>query len=362
MMHSRNFGLDVVRTTAILPVLAVHYLAFTAPKAPALVWQGGILGVTIFFVLSGFLIGRIMLRQFDGDAGWPEVMTFYRRRWLRTLPLYYVAFATALFVSPAGIRLAAEIDWRTILYLPFLQNFAWPIPNWFSESWSLAVEEWFYLLFPLGILALRRVPILTRVAMLATIMALLPAVLRSVSHLVDIAPTQNIVVLRLDAIAFGVLAACLDRTCPDFIRRCRWLLGAAGLAGMAAAYWSSVQATPWLPPVVQPSLMGASIAAVILSFNALNWDRIASGPVGALINWTSTRSYALYLCHGVVVRLMLYKGTFDKPALLSLTVYIAFCAILSELAHRTIERPFMAMRPPENRVPQTDNGAVRAAA
>ena len=59
---------------------------------------------------------------------------------------------------------------------------------------------------------------------------------------------------------------------------------------------------------------------------------------------------------------MLYKGALDKPALISLAVYVAACAILSELAHRTIELPFMAMRPPEKRVPQADSGAVRAAA
>src|SRR5262245_19657934 len=133
-MHSRNFGLDVVRSAAILPVLAVHYLAFTVPQAPALVWPYGILGVTIFFVLSGFLIGRIMLRQFDRSAGWPELLTFYQRRWLRTLPLYYLALVVGLFVSPGGIGFAPAAGWRTLLYIPFLQNFAWPIPDWFSES------------------------------------------------------------------------------------------------------------------------------------------------------------------------------------------------------------------------------------
>jgi peptidoglycan/LPS O-acetylase OafA/YrhL len=361
-MHSRNFGLDVVRAAAILPVLAVHYLAFTAPKAPALVWPAGILGVTIFFVLSGYLIGRIMLRQFGRDAGRAELLTFYQRRWLRTLPLYYVALVVALFVSPGGFGLAPEAGWRTLLYIPFLQNFAWPIPNWFTESWSLAVEEWFYLLFPLGILALRAVPVVARIVALAAFMALLPVVLRSVSWVIDIPPTQNIVVLRLDAIAFGVLAACLDHVRPDLIRRHRWPIGLAGLGVLSVAYWCGVNPVSWLPPVLQPSLTGVSIAAVVLSFNALSWDAITRGPLGGLVHWISTRSYALYLCHGVVVRLMLSKGAFDRPALISLSIYVVACAILSEFAHRAIERPFMAMRPAEKRLAQEENGAIRAAA
>jgi len=149
MSDTRVFGLDLLRASAILLVLVAHASFMFLPLTHRLEgwWVLGHLGVELFFVLSGFLIGAILVRQ--ASANRFGVGRFWLRRWLRTLPNYY------LFLG-INILIARWIDgsWPPAApYAVFLQNFAWPQPIFFIESWSLAVEEIFYLVAPLLVLA-----------------------------------------------------------------------------------------------------------------------------------------------------------------------------------------------------------------
>lgn len=100
-------------------------------------------GVTIFFVLSGFLIGGILIKEIEEKgAGFNILLNFWKRRWFRTLPNYF--FILFLIYLASGMP-SFHGDWK---YLFFLQNFNSPQPYFFGESWSLSVEEWFYLTIP----------------------------------------------------------------------------------------------------------------------------------------------------------------------------------------------------------------------
>jgi peptidoglycan/LPS O-acetylase OafA/YrhL len=105
--------------------------------------------VDAFFMLSGFLVGGMIFRAGAAMAQ-PQVLAgFLLGRWMRTLPLYYFILIVrqALRVTVYGAPLQ---PWPALgSYALFLQNLAWPMPGYFIESWSLAVEEWFYLLLPL---------------------------------------------------------------------------------------------------------------------------------------------------------------------------------------------------------------------
>ncbi len=142
-MDKRVFGLDVMRALAISAVVWVHSLkslrlAFDPPKALLPVD-----GVSLFFVLSGFLVGKIIFYTIHGE-NWRELPFFLKRRWWRTLPNYYLFFFLHVLVYFAfGIQ--DQIDWQGLL---FLQNLNQPNSLFFLESWSLAVEEWFYFLIP----------------------------------------------------------------------------------------------------------------------------------------------------------------------------------------------------------------------
>src|ERR1035437_3385980 len=108
----------------------------------------GSIGVEIFFVLSGFLIGGILFREIDkGNSFVKTLINFWIRRWFRILPLYY---AVLLFKF---IAIDHSIGWNILYYFAFLQNNFYGI-NYFSVSWSLVVEEWFYLFAPLFLLFL----------------------------------------------------------------------------------------------------------------------------------------------------------------------------------------------------------------
>ena len=140
----RNYGLDFIRASAIALVIVAHY----ATAAPVC----GVLGVEVFFVLSGYLIGGILYRmiQSQDPLDFRDVIQFWVRRWMRTLPNYY--FFLLVFVVIA-VATGQQVDWSSLWRYPFfLQNLTEPPAVFYGISWSLAVEEWFYLFFPAAIL------------------------------------------------------------------------------------------------------------------------------------------------------------------------------------------------------------------
>ncbi len=151
-----NLGaVDGVRAWSILWVVLMHAamkpgIQFApGPLAPLLhSFSRGYLGVSMFFVLSGFLIARLLLRQLVA-TGTLHLRDFYRRRALRILPAYYLVLILycAIEGSPCGTV------WANLL---FINNFIPWRSQCMSWSWSLAIEEQFYLLFPLGLLLLFR--------------------------------------------------------------------------------------------------------------------------------------------------------------------------------------------------------------
>ncbi len=150
LSKTRNFGLDILRAVAILLVFIEHldWGIFSSFK-PASIF--GILGVELFFVLSGFLIGGIVFKL-NLEKNKPSLKKFYFNRWFRTLPLYYCAFIVFQLIDAIHYQ-KLQIHWS---YLFFLQNL-YPDPHgFFAVSWSLAIEEWFYLLLPWLIYGLLR--------------------------------------------------------------------------------------------------------------------------------------------------------------------------------------------------------------
>jgi peptidoglycan/LPS O-acetylase OafA/YrhL len=136
----RNVGLDIARSMAIIMVIVSHGRGFFTQYGDVQwVSFNGFLGVELFFVLSGFLIGKIMINNILECPTLENLLVFYKRRWFRTLPLYYLM---VVVLAIAG----KPFDWSNIF---FLQNFDSSHLGFFPVSWSLSIEEWFYLLVPL---------------------------------------------------------------------------------------------------------------------------------------------------------------------------------------------------------------------
>jgi peptidoglycan/LPS O-acetylase OafA/YrhL len=148
--HGRNHGLDTLRALAILLVFVHHHRLFVS-GSPGFGWVGelGWVGVDLFFVLSGYLITDPLLAGLvRGER--LSLWAFYARRALRTLPVFWVVLA-AYFVFPTvmGGRTPPPL-WR---FLSFTQNFGLQPGTALSHAWSLCVEEQFYLVLPLVLLA-----------------------------------------------------------------------------------------------------------------------------------------------------------------------------------------------------------------
>jgi peptidoglycan/LPS O-acetylase OafA/YrhL len=151
--RARENGLDTLRALAIALVFIYHYRVFVGAE-PTLGWVGvvGWVGVDLFFVLSGYLIGhQLFAGLLKGQR--LSLGAFYARRALRTWPAFWVVLAAYfLFPEDLGGNTPPPL-WR---FLTFAQNWALQPGTAFSHAWSLCIEEQFYLVLPLAaLLALR---------------------------------------------------------------------------------------------------------------------------------------------------------------------------------------------------------------
>jgi peptidoglycan/LPS O-acetylase OafA/YrhL len=158
---NRIYGLDILRAWAIFFVVLDHSThtlqksnsAFINEISRIYSWNMRYFifdGVSIFFVLSGFLIGSILIRGFEKEEiTVKNLLNFWIKRWVRTLPAYLFILSTLVVLS---YFFTANFNiYETGKYYLFIQNFNSPHPDFFPEAWSLSVEEWFYLLIPSSI-------------------------------------------------------------------------------------------------------------------------------------------------------------------------------------------------------------------
>ncbi len=219
--------LDGVRGIAILLVLFYHYISALVPpdaniiaRAAAQLFTLGWSGVDLFFVLSGFLIGGILLDNRDAPH---YFKAFYARRVARIMPLYYGWFALSLIIGGIASRADATFSLanlsqdRVLLlsYLTLTQNALMAIgaPDllpWLGVTWSLAVEEQFYLTLPLLI---RFVPRNKLPFLLLTLIFAAPIARMTVLYLPPQSTFAAYVLMpcRMDALLIGVLAAFIIR-------------------------------------------------------------------------------------------------------------------------------------------------------
>lgn len=203
MLIKRNFGLDLLRALAISLVLIAHFI-----KAFETV---GFWGVELFFALSGFLIGKIIWNNFNNNQYFTTsiLLNFWKRRWWRTLP-NYLLFLVVMIVFQY-LRSPQSLNLNTIIKsIFFFQNFTSREVAFFSVSWSLCIEEWFYITFPLLLFLFAKLNLNKQITFLACIVifVMVSIVFRfyfiqnGVGH-----SLRGITLARLDAIVFGVFTA-----------------------------------------------------------------------------------------------------------------------------------------------------------
>ncbi|HYG50525.1 MAG TPA: acyltransferase, partial [Flavobacteriales bacterium] len=213
-MHAenRNFGLDLFRAIAILCVVLVHSSQFlNGTVLDGFPFFRMVDGVDLFFVLSGFLIGGILLKEINkpGTFGTKQLFNFWKRRWFRTLPAYYLVLIVNYFFVKYAL-IAGDLNQFSWKNFVFLHNFAQPAVDFFWESWSLSVEEWFYLLSPVLLIVCLKFFSPKNAFVTVTILMLLFSTLyriairtNDINHFWFDVTFRKMVVTRLDSIAFG---------------------------------------------------------------------------------------------------------------------------------------------------------------
>jgi len=362
--------LDGLRGAAILLVLVWHYAVSPSDPAPAtlgaslkqslsLTWSG----VDLFFVLSGFLIGGILIENRDSPRYWSA---FYVRRACRILPPYLAviaSFVVAAFVARAGLpAIAWIVEGQVPLwsYLVFVQNFLMSQqnafgPEWLSVTWSLAVEEQFYLCLPLLVrLAPRKaLPfILLPLVLVAPIVRLLLLVFSTHGGFAS----YVLLPARADALLLGVLAAWALKHVGA-----RRMLG-RHTRGLYVALVPLVAGTAVLArkgPGIGPGASGWMMNVVGFSWLALLYLTILllvllhpSGPIGWLArrSWLralGTVSYSVYLLHQIVLALahtlLLRQEPMiaSAPDVLVTLLALALTLGLGALSWRIMEKPIV---------------------
>ena len=365
----RDAALDGLRGLSALGIIVWHYgpcITVAQPgsllgyvnKALGLSW----VGVDVFFVLSGFLIGATLLRERESPR---YFSTFYARRMLRILPLYLTVLAAFFAGSALGLSDASSPfayawndngvpDWS---YLPLIQNLFMPGADQFGShlltpTWSLAVEEQFYLIVPFLL------HVLPRAALPATLgsLALLSAALR-----LWIGPGMAAYVLlpcRLDGLFIGVLLAWLlsSPAAAEWIRRRRRLLLGVG----------AVLFVPLALPILKSGL-GSNVLHLPGGTLLHLWISVCAALLVAVLRvsspgeivprllsisplrWAGLRAYGLYLIHPWPLHLLfpalgLQEAKIrDAGDLAVVGLAVVVTLVLSALSWRFLEAPCLRL-------------------
>jgi peptidoglycan/LPS O-acetylase OafA/YrhL len=352
----RVYGLDIFRAIAILIVVMGHGSFLINKVSPGFPYVRLPDGVELFFVLSGFLIGGMLIRLFNQEntPGFGILVHFWKRRWFRTLPNYYlVLLLNALFVYCGLIKGDInQFDWKFFL---FLHNFSGPFVDFFWESWSLSVEEWFYILTPVAMTISAicfRNHCSPKQFILFTILffifgSLLYRMWMSAEQMdafwLDV-KFRKVVITRLDAIMFGVLFAWFRHYYPESWKR---YAKGAFIAGLALLYATIVPARDPNDFFSKTYYFSFVSMAAALLLPLADQTRSFSGMAGKALTHISMISYSMYLINLGLVAMVIEHNFMPESATGALFWYVVYWVTVigvSTLLYKYFEKPVMDLR------------------
>ena len=357
----RAFGPDLIRATAITLVLLCHTFPGGArfPIIGVVRDCWGIWGVEIFFVLSGYLIGGILISELHEGRlnSWGGVLTFWKRRWFRTLPNYYLFLALFLLMThfETGQR---PVNWEK--YLWFGQALCSTHPAFFDLAWSLAIEEWFYLLFPILLLIFSKLIAKHAHAILFTIAIFLvvPVIFRCFLQTDDWnGGIRKTTLPRLDAITYGVCLAYLKNHCATIWNlmiksRLIGVITAAAVFGLACLHTLFLGVFTADSAVFRAFFFCSISTSIALLFPGIINMKTPTGWWTVVIRKMSLWSYSIYLSHifclGLILKYFSLMSWHFHPGgwllVLRDTLVWLIAIPFSAMIYKFYEKPCMELR------------------
>jgi peptidoglycan/LPS O-acetylase OafA/YrhL len=354
----RILSLDGLRGIAVLAVVIYH--------ADLGVLNGGFLGVDVFFVLSGFLITTLLLKEVL-DSGRIDRSDFYVRRIRRLLPalvlvLLFTIVITGLWVPDAAFGVRRDLPWALTFvlnwsYLFFEQSYFINIarPPLLQHLWSLAIEEQFYVIWPLVLIGLARIKVrflsLRRIIFSVSILGAIASTLwmrhLSLVNGYPLPHDPSRVYFGTDTHIMSLLLGCAAAALwkPETYRSkltpdrgtLLSLTGWVSVAFMVYCFTQVGELTPWLYRGGFLWLSLATATATLLATHpALRFGKILSFPV---LTWFGERSYGIYLWHWPIFLLLRPSLDVAWPDLVTHVVRFGLVLLIAELSYRYVEMP-----------------------
>jgi peptidoglycan/LPS O-acetylase OafA/YrhL len=345
----RVAALDLVRGLAAFSVAIPHYLVLAA-VAPETAEAVSVLGVEVFFVLSGFVLAPQILAcvagQRPGDLG-----VFLVRRWMRTIPPYLVALIATSLV--ADTLTSADF----VRYVFYVQNLVAQHnrQDYYPIAWSLSIEEWFYVTFPALLFFsarwLRNSSTRFCVAMGCLFIVAVAAerlLFGNLDHWGE--DVRRVIVFRIDSIAYGfLLYVLLRRIDIGRLHRVGMLRGAVLLFALAALIaFNGVMAIAGAASVAAKELFPFCAAAfgmsAIFLFYTLGDAIEMRPPLAGIASFMGRISYSVYLFH-LLIAIAVHSAVGGASILLQLAAYLVCVVAFTTIFFRYFEKPILAARP-----------------
>lgn len=351
LIKNRNFGLDIIRFFAIWLVLFQHGGFPIIPNLHGLKIGG--FGVEIFFVLSGYLIGGILIKVLERQNSFKEIWHFWVRRWFRILPVYYLMLAIRYIFFDDSIGL------NIFYYLFFLQNNFYGI-SFYGVTWSLVIEEWFYLFTPIFMMVVFKLFKTTQSRIYSFIAFLLFILIIRFIYVflydVSYSGVNGNVPFRLDSLFIGVLLMYIKLKFNSFYMQLAnfWVFITAILVLMSyllfIAYLPSIQSS--IDDFIFTRTFGFSFVSIFSSLLIpfcsekikIKKSNIGSKLLFNIVTYTSLFTYAIYLIHPLVFPYFISKNPFTELKIVNFLIANGVTYILAAIVYYGYESKWLKIR------------------
>ncbi|SDI57377.1 acyltransferase family protein [Chryseobacterium jejuense] len=356
---NRIFGLDILRMLAIMFVVINHNASLLPSSVYTFLEYFIFDGVCIFFVLSGFLIGNIIIKSVEKNGFTRyELFNFWIRRWFRTLPNYYLF---VLILTVLSVLFVGKFSLKEVFpFLFFCQNLFHVNDSFFGESWSLSVEEWFYLSIPLILFCcvnLFKIKFKKSLLIVSIFLLLFYTFLRHYMHhngqLYEMVDFRRVVIMRIDNIMYGVIGAYISYYYQEFWMKHKYKFFIAGIVLVfiwKVLFYIYTDINSFYYVNIFYPLFCTAIFCLLPLMSQYTLKKY--NVVATAITYISLISYSLYLIHYSLIKKLLidhifsfiFAGDYLEAYLLKNTFYWGASLLGAFLIYKYFEMPTTKLR------------------